>query len=532
MKKFKKSEYIIYYIFSCLFAFTIFMKKEIGYSIDSGAKFIKDFQFNLFFFIKILICGILILGLIIFLFHILDKIKIVQKSKEISNKKIFIISFVSIFLSGLLYRLVFFPGSGFNDTLYIISDPVGMSVQHPLLYNLVIGYTYRIFFSIFQSNNLAYFSTSICQLLFMTLIIAIIICWFNKTFKNAKYSIILILYYSLLPIISSYNSALIKDSIYNALFLLDIPILYTIIVTKAKCIKDNKILLLFTIILSLSTFVRNNSIYVLIILLITIMFIYKKYFKRLGIMLILIILISKAPMLLVLNRNDLTPLFKEKIAVPLSQLTYTIYTNGEIGDDEQNYLNKLLPLETYKNNYNPYFIDSIKWNKNFNTSYLNETKTEFLKVWFNTLPNNLEGYIKSYFLLTYNYWAIEKFNPNQSVFFELDLTDSNSLSRFKDPKLCSEQILPNFIQNPLEKFYKSTAAYINMDTCVWLIILYFLYTIHKKKQELIILSLPLIGTWFTIMISTPVSFAFRYFSLYIYLVPIVLLISLLYKKPE
>lgn len=528
MKKFKKNEFVIYTLISFLFSLMLVLKKEIGYSKGNVDNFINNFHFDSKFFLTAFVYTIIVFIIIIILFLIIDKIKINGSKEKMYNKKIILISFICIFISGLLFRITFFPGSGGNDTLYIIGNPIGMSVQHPLFYNLVISYMFKIFYFIFNSNNLAYFFTSIMELIFMSIILTYIIWWVNKTFCDKRITIFVLLYYVLLPIISDYNSTLYKDSIFNIFLLIQIPILYSIIKTKGKCLEEKKTLILFVVLFSMCALVRNNGLYVLIFMITILIFTYKKYYKKLLLILLLVIVIAKIPSVLLKIKN-IEPLFQEQIGVPLEQISYVI-KYGDISKEDKEYFNKLLPIQLYKQNYDPFTVDLIKWDSNFNSEYLNETKGEFIKRWFKILPNNLEKYVKSYLLLTYHTYTIEKLVPAQSVFFELDLSDKNSTSSFQDPKLVNKTILPNKIQNILETFYKKTTTYFNPGLCFWILIFMIMYLIHNKKSELIILTLPLLGTWITLMIAAPISFALRYFSACIYIFPLIFIFTFLNKK--
>ena len=75
-------------------------------------------------------------------------------------------------------------------------------------------------------------------------------------------------------------------------------------------------------------------------------------------------------------------LFVESVGIPLQQMARVVEENGKIGEEEEEFLDNLMPMEKYLEYYNPYLVDPIKWAPEFNTDYLNANKEEFFKTWF------------------------------------------------------------------------------------------------------------------------------------------------------
>ena len=146
MTKYKNSKYILVVLFSGLLGLSL----SLSYLLTKN-----NFNYN-FSIIKILLYWIVfsVLSFLVikFFIYLLEKIKI--KKNIFKNQSLFIICFLSVFLSGILFLIVHYPGVGFNDTLYIIQDPVASSTQHPLIYNILLSYTYRFFNLMFNSANI------------------------------------------------------------------------------------------------------------------------------------------------------------------------------------------------------------------------------------------------------------------------------------------------------------------------------------------------------------------------------------------
>ena len=513
MKKLFKFKYIILFVASILFSMCFFLTLEINYDGSMPTKFINDFHFDFIFFIKVFLFSILVFIICYFLFKLLDKIKIKDQNKSFSSKKVFIINFIGLMLMGLLFLITFYPGNIMVDTLYIFKNTIGMSSQHPIFYICLVAIPFKVFCWLFSNINTAVFLTCLIQLITASGIISFIIAWFNNTFKNKILTILISLYFIFVPIITNYNTTIVKDSAFCLILLCTIPIIYEIIKSNSNWIKNKKNFVITCIIFSLVCLVRNNGLYIILILLLILMLAYKKQFKYYLLMTLIILVISFIP-----NLFSNKQLFQEKVGIPLNQLAYVIYTDGKIDDKNLNYLEKIYDYDSYKNNYNPFLIDTIKWDDNFNREYLNNNSKEFIKVWVKTLPNNLEGYIKSYALSTYGNWSIDKFYKTQSVFLGVD-DDNKTL--FPDLKNT------NTILSFMKPFYNKTVTYLSGGVCFWILVFISLYMIYKKVYKLLLLAVPLYGVWLSLMIATPFSLAFRYMSPFMYLLPFIILITII-----
>ena len=97
-----------------------FLTLEINYDGNMPITFINEFHFDFLFFLKVFLFSILVTILCYFLFKLLDKTKISNQKKTYSSKNVFIINFISLILTGLLFLIAFYPGNIMVDTLYIL----------------------------------------------------------------------------------------------------------------------------------------------------------------------------------------------------------------------------------------------------------------------------------------------------------------------------------------------------------------------------------------------------------------------------
>ena len=502
-------KWLLFWIFSFLLSISLLLKKEINYENGFPYNFINHFDFNFMFFIKCIILSIPILLITIALFKSLDKIRFNNKEKKIGNKKVFIISLIGMISTGLIFLINYYPGNIMIDTLYIFNAPYSTSGQHPLCYIALVTIPFKIFSKIFRDINIGLFLTCISQLITFSVIISLIIVWFNTRVKNKMLTIFLMLYFTFVPIITNYNTTLVKDSVFCVLILALIPIIYEIISTDGDYFEGKTNIIFTTMILLIISLIRNNGIYIVIILLAIFITKYKKFSKTLLISLIIILIFN-----IVQIKISEKQLFQEKIAVPLQQIAYTIYVNGKINYTDKKYLNKIYKYNLYKQNYNPYIVDSIKWDDNFNRNYLNKSSKRFIKVWLNILPNNFESYVKSYLLNTYGNWSVEKFQNVQGRFLGTKQAINDNPTLF--PKMKKDN--PNKVMN---RIYEKTCIFFGAGTCFWILVFISSYIVYRKKYNLLLLLLPSSVIWISLMIATPFSLAFRYMSPCMYTLPLI-----------
>lgn len=526
MKKHKILTSICTYTFSFIFGCILILMNHINFDANIFPKqFINSFNFNFYFFIKAFLISVPIYIFIYLIFNILEHIKIKNNQNYNNINLIYIITFLGIFISGLIFLITYYPGSGMTDTFDILTTPIGVAHKHPLFYNLAITVPYRVFNQLFNNMNLSFFLVGLLQLIFIDLVITFMIGWLYKTIKSKIATIILMVYFIFNPIIVNYNTAIVKDSIFSVMLLLMIPIIYSIIISKGNWMKSKKNILMMTIDLLLVTLVRNNGLLVVLFVLIMLCLTYPKNFKCFGIILLIVIIINKSVGFIPGIKDSL---FQEKVGVPIQQLAYVIYTNGSIKENDKEYLSNVFEIDAFKEKYHPYYVDMIKWDNNFNREYLNKTSSKFLKVWFNTLPNNFEAYVKSYLLTTYGSWAPDNFENLQSRFLGFSDFEISNFTDFKDIE--HQRIWPSTIQNTLESFYYNTTKYLSAGICIWITIIIGLFLIYKRNYSHLLLITPIVAIWGTLMIATPLSTAFRYMVPFIYVMPFVLFIVLNLNK--
>ena len=519
-KKMKLFLFLISYIFAC----TLVLSDKIMINGEFIESFATEFSFDLGFWGLSFLVSIPILISLTLVINCIVNLKF-KKSKIVWNdKKIFWISLIGIFLSSLLFLLTYYPGSNMNDTLYILHNPVYYSFQYPLIYNLIVSGIYKLFLLITSSMNFAFFMVGLIQIIFMSIIISYVILWFHREFKRNYFTILLMIYFIFLPIINNYNGALLRDPIYAALLMLMIPFLYTIIKSKGKYLKDDKNIIKLIILFTCLSFSRNNGIFVIGLLLLVMLFMYRKFTKKIIMIAFGFLVLAITPEVIV-SDYEVEQLFQEKVAIPMQQIVYTMKYDKLNGKNDEKFMNNLVRKGVIIDYYCPFNMDCIKWGGAFKNFEFNDMKREFFSIWISNLPTHFISYVKAYLLQTYHLWAIESISDQQSTFFGLDNRDKQVYYYFN--KLEDYNVFPNKIQRLLEKYYEYFTTYFNAGTCFWIMIFICVIFIIKRQNKYILLSLGSLFSWITLMIACPLAEAFRYVVFFAYILPILLFIALL-----
>lgn len=100
----------------------------------------------------------------------------------------------------------------------------------------------------------------------------------------------------------------------------------------------------------------------------------------------------------------------ESIGILLNQMARVAALDGDMTESDKEYLNSMLPYESYKAIYTPTYTDNLKWNPSFNNEAL---ENDFFKHWFSLLVQNPRVYFESWELQTFGFWAINQPLPRE-----------------------------------------------------------------------------------------------------------------------
>ena len=445
----------------------------------------------------------------------------VLSKHPVNERSVFLKTFtVCLIVWGGLF-LLYFPGTGMNDTINCLMGFWQNTLQ-PAMFQVIIYGVFQGIFFMCKNATIAYAIIVILQIFAASYVVANYLRWIARK-GIAKWLLILnMIYIMAMPLIGNYTIALLKDTWFTyALFLL-LPNIYDLIHGEKTCWWQIVVAVFFV------WFSRSNGKLVLVPIMVVLFIFLKRQRKHLAILLIsLVVLNSGLNYAKNVRFGGYDESFRESMSVPLVQMAATVVWNGNISEEEEEVLYAVLPEEKWRQNYAFAFVDPIKFDEHFDTLYLAAHKKEFLQTWASMLKKNLTIYVKAYLYHTYGNWSLAAYNTNavdktQSIFLKLNNnTGGTSIwgEYLASISLKNYSLLPNDMTELLQGFYEDACEWnlwltpgimfllLNLCTCiVW----------KNKRYKLMLTFLPLYLCWGCMMVASPASMIYRY-SFYILL---------------
>lgn len=456
------------------------------------------------------VCYIFGLGYLVFIMiTILYQSKFIQEKitnpLDCSNKKIFLISFCVIIICWCPFFLTYYPGLLTGDSIAQLNIILGnfhkLSDHHPLIHTFFMAIPYNIGFFISNSKTFAVSCITMTQMIIMALIYAYFITYLKnrKISKTILYIIIGI--YAVIPVFGFYSITLWKDILFSGLFLLFVIELAKILEKEKIIFKD---LISFIVISILMILFRSNALYLYIFSVPFILFTFRKYFKPVFISICIVLLVYfsiKGPIFQMMGVTKSSS--AEYLAIPLQQIGRMAYKEDSFSKKEKKQLSKLMRIEDMKMAYDPIIVDGIKFHPNFDISYFNDHKSEYLLLWMNLVKKHPNTAIEAYLCSTLGYWY-----PNFNYWSVAKGVDPNDIG------LKTYSKTPNLFTSFFEKYKSHDLPIVGMawsiGLCFWFILYCAVICYLNKSHKYLLLYVPILGLWLTMMVASPVAGEFRY----------------------
>ncbi|MCI8592058.1 MAG: hypothetical protein HFI88_06875 [Lachnospiraceae bacterium] len=448
-----------------------------------------------------------------------------------TQKKWWMGSFLLLILMWFPYLLAFYPGILSPDSITSMLQVKDLSILYnhiPIAYTLLVAFFVRLGWSIGGGNfGVALFSFS--QLVIMAAILSYSVYWVRtRISKNKIISTVLLLFYGLNPIIALYSITMWKDVLFSGWIVLYCLFLGDVTINGEKEFIEKKGTIRLCMLFFLVSFGRNNGIYVIILSWLILLILYKKAQKKIFALCggtILFILLIQGPGYKKLGIDQSG--FAESVAIPLQQISYTAIHDRGFEIEDLEFLERIIPLQVIEDSYSPLSADNIKFNPEFNTAFFEENKAAFIKLYLKWFPSHFPSYVQSYLLSTQGFWHID---PTLMGWIVSDGVYENDLGIY------SVDLLYNCLGIDVKQNMYMTMESVsrlpisNIGLMVWFVFFYILVCFMQKKPWKALVTMPLVGCWFTLMIASPVSSQFRYVYYYHLMIPIICILIFVKKK--
>lgn len=429
-------------------------------------------------------------------------------------------------LAWLPYFLVYYPGLIYGDSMNSVSQAMHVSPysnHFPLFYTLFVELCLKIGIAL-ADITLGCAIYTIFQMISLGLLLAYLLCWlYNKGISKPVCAFFLVMF-CVVRCFPQHAVSMWKDPIFSAVLMFYGLKLFDLLVSEGALATKWSFLIQTLAAIVVICLSRNNGVYIVAFCLAFLFAIalwrkaLRSYRRVLVLHLasILCILVLTGPVYdaLQIGKDDI-----ESFGIPLQQLARTVAYEGNISEEDLAYLDRLLPLESWQELYKPGLVDSIKWDTSFDTAYFNETKGQFMAVWFRTLLKNPIRYIEAWCLSTYGYWSPSLWELND---YSDNIVAGNPYvldSWWVDLGIEQTNLTGN---DRLMSVFSLSTPMPATGLLTWLTMFVALYAFVRGGNRFCLLLAPAIGNFGTLLIASPSAYWPRYALVYLYMLPVLL----------
>ena len=462
----------------------------------------------------------------------------------------FLLVLLLLLVSWVPYLLSFAPGSVLDDSLASITpwtNGTPLTNHHPVVYSLLVGGFVSLSKILPLSLNAAVFLYSLVQSVCLAGTLAALFYRLQRAGVRRWVLAAGVAYAMIVPYFPAYAMILWKDPLYSCA-LLWLSMLLFDAVRKEGGLPDRAWQIKWFLALLGTAFLRNNGAFCLLFMAAALLLSgQRKQFFCTACMTVIVAL------LFFTVQHTVYPLchiadteYTEKIGIPLQQLAATVAYKGKMGEEEREFLFKIMPEQEWKARYAPCLADKIKWTDGANMEYISQNKRSFWKVWGNLLLKNPAIYLRAYGMDTFGFWALGV--QNRYGYVDLYITEN-------DLGLHQTDLVQKLFGRTIRPLLKKRMIWIGSGTLLWMTLGGMLLSIlcRKSTSRKIsgskisnskisggegekggkgdwIIYLPAIGNALTVFIATPVAFSLRY--VYVFAIGLPLYVLLPFLRAE
>lgn len=461
-------------------------------------------------YIDIIIFSIIISALLIVFYHFyIMRIKVClaaphHRLDAIVSRLSFPLLWGIIFVCWLPVLLACYPGIFSYDAIYQcsqVTDSLNLNTHHPILHTLFLGGCVQIGRSLFGSANIGMLFYSLLQMLINSCCFAYILHFMKKQKLSSIGIFLSLLFFSLMPFNSLFAICATKDSIFSALFALLFTNFYQLVQSPHKYLSSWKSIIAFSLLAFTAMAFRNNMFYAFILCIPFLLFIYRKYWKRLLFLMLLPILMFKLYEGIVYPALHVTSGDSREAYSVIMQQYANVYNNCEIDMSDKELLQQLMNDESWRK-YEPHKSDIIK--NEFNTIVFEDNLSEYIQLYIRLGLQYPSQYINAFFNLTYGYWYPNDILPDNTTYRKyIEVYDGGDITfASKLPRLL--ELLQKI---GMDSTYQSIPVF-SMFFCpafyIWIQLFMVTISIYEKRYSFLTLML-LPAAFFLTILFGPVA---------------------------
>ena len=420
--------------------------------------------------------------------------------------KVFTLSFLSISFINLVHLfLVEYPGNITIDSLSQIDQILsGVYVNHhPYWHTVVIGFFFKLGYFLFHDYNAAVALYGVGQIVFMAACFSYAVVTLYQSTVSRSVCFVVWCVYALMPYNIAYSICMNKDVIFSGAVLCMITSLYRLLCNIGSkrfisyilfvlsgigvCIwRSNGILAFaFSLVVFTVFFWRNHRFLLYTMCAVTV---FSWFLTR--------------PFLTYMNvsQTDLV----ESLSIPVQQVARVVHDNCLLTDEQFELLDTVVDVNEVPELYVDWLSDPIKDEiRSKNPAYFEGNISAYFRLWLELGLRYPAEYMKAWIDQTKGYWnAGYDYNP-----YSLGVSN-NTLG-------ITEGANDNIIAKVSHGLFKVSRGALFMEPFesvglhVWLLVILLFCNAMKRRIEFV-LTIPALAIILSLLVATPVSYAFRY----------------------
>lgn len=361
-----------------------------------------DGRASMFECLGISVVGALVIGLVFLaLAWLLGRLRLpVPAHRKPAFEHGFAFGFACFAIMSLVFvvsLLSVYPGYAGNDSMDIIRQATGqyqhtdsfrydgLSNHHPILYTLLV----RAVFAATSVFGASLQVSTFCFLLLQALLFAVgcawALAWWNRHGAGRIYLVIALLLLALVPLYAVHAITFWKDGLFSVSVLVTSLLAFGLMLNSKHGALDY---LCFALACMLTALLRNNGIFLDAALLIWVLIVVPETRKAVAACLVAVatcFAVVQGPVYAQLQVES--GHFSESVGIPIQQIGLTAIEGGLDAQDEQ-FIAQILPLKNWKDDYETFESNGIKFDPAFNDAFLESHKLKFIGVWAHVVATN------------------------------------------------------------------------------------------------------------------------------------------------
>lgn len=406
------------------------------------------------------------------------------------------------------YLLTYAPGTVVGDSLVSLGvEPGHLSNHHPLLYALML-FPFKAVGRAAGDMTVGVLAYTAVQSFVLAVAISYGVLWLAKRGAPLAWCGVTYLYFALVPVFPIYALNMQKDPLFSAVIAAFTMLLYDVARTRGELLRRPNGIAWLLALGALTMFLRNNGIYVFVGTVAAVALVYRREARKAvlaSLALVLVTVVVQGPVYSALHVRKDTVV--ESFGIPLQQVAYVIASGGRVSGSDRAFLGKVMTYGEWGSTYTPTLVDPLKKHRGFHQGYLSRHAARFLAVWAHLLAENPVAFLKAYLLETFGFWKLGVTNSYGYADTFVHANDFGIRPVDLWARLTGASIKPllDGLRGPA-----GNRGFVSTGLLVWLTFLVAALVAMRRRWDLVLVALPCVLLWATVMLATPVAFSLRY----------------------